>query len=109
MEMVFRLALAGFVIVGPSLMFLGLWRGMLAMRDERLVERMLDETEGRVLGPRFDPAGFMPDAATPARREAGVDVETCSSCGAPNDPEATFCHECLAQIGDGGGRKRPAR
>lgn len=40
MEAVLRLAFTLVLSVLPTLMFLGLWRGLMALRDDELVERL---------------------------------------------------------------------
>ncbi|WP_101294787.1 DUF7577 domain-containing protein [Halegenticoccus soli] len=95
MELVFRLAVAAFVIVAPSALFLGLWRGLHALRDDRLIERMAAETGTRPADLVPNPARLLPDGE---RGPNGTDLAICAACGAPNPADVTFCHDCLSRV-----------
>ncbi|WP_224335017.1 zinc ribbon domain-containing protein [Haloprofundus halobius] len=93
MELLFRLLVAGFVIVAPSALFLGLWHGLHRLRDDRLVERLFDETDDAELsrGGRF--------VLTPtARRSRASGSVACAACGTPNPRGVRFCHDCLSKL-----------
>ncbi|SDM45856.1 hypothetical protein SAMN04487949_1731 [Halogranum gelatinilyticum] len=96
MELVFRLLVAGVLIVAPSLLFLGLWHGLHALRDDELIARMNRHTAGS-----FDDSplvsDFLPTVDTDAiGRESFV---ACGTCGTPNPDDVRFCHECLSPVG----------
>lgn len=42
MNLLFRVLVGAFVCVAPSVLFLGLWRGLKRMQDGELVERVAD-------------------------------------------------------------------
>lgn len=42
MDVLFRVLVAAFVCVAPTVLFLGLWRGLHRMQDDKLVERIAD-------------------------------------------------------------------
>lgn len=95
MDIAFRLAVAGFVIVAPSLLFVGLWRGLHALRDDRLIERLTDDATGR---PLVRPHDLVPAPNPDA--ELDVDVVSCNRCGAANLDGMTFCQDCLSRLPD---------
>ncbi|WP_129113263.1 zinc ribbon domain-containing protein [Halegenticoccus tardaugens] len=94
-ELLFRLALATFVIVAPTALFLGLWHGLHALRDDRLLAQVTAETGHR----KADLAPTLGDLFPTARRErTAVDLVACGACGAPNPPDVRFCHDCLSRL-----------
>ncbi|EJN59203.1 zinc ribbon domain-containing protein [Halogranum rubrum] len=97
MELAFRLLVAVFVVVAPSLLFVGLWRGLHALRDDHLVARM--EDHARTDDQRRSPA--LPFVPPTGKRETTtrVSVVACGTCGTPNPDGVTFCHECLTRLG----------
>ncbi|MEZ3144562.1 zinc ribbon domain-containing protein [Halobaculum sp. MBLA0143] len=81
----------------PSLLFLGLWRGLLRLRDDRLVDEVLARAEvdrgpGGVVGPGSDANPFLSDGTDgpPARSSGPVG---CPSCGVLRAPGET-CPAC---------------
>lgn len=90
MELAFRLAVGLFVIVAPTLLFLGLWRGLEAMKDDELIERARAEGGFSSPSPTDIAASMLPDADSEAT--------TCESCGAPNLTDATYCQECIGKL-----------
>lgn len=97
-EVYFRLAVGAFVIVGPSALFIGLWRGLMALRDDRLIERMLDEAPEPYRGPEWRPAAFL-GAAVGSARDRG------SSAGDPSarntsSHDASRCPYCDTALAD---------
>jgi hypothetical protein len=85
-ELVFRLAVAGFVVVGPTLLYLLLWRFLSWLRDDELVERLAGR--GVIDDPDPAPADIL------ASTTAGAGATRCSSCGARNFPGAPVCRNC---------------
>ncbi|WP_224268585.1 DUF7577 domain-containing protein [Haloprofundus salinisoli] len=92
MELLFRMLVAGFVIVAPSALFLGLWHGLHKLRDDRLVERLLDETDEE-----FGRSGQFVLTPT-ARRSRRSGAVACRACGTPNPRGVRFCHDCLSKL-----------
>jgi hypothetical protein len=91
MEVLFRLAVAGFVVLAPSALFLGLWHGLHRLRDDTLVEQLLEETDEEETQNRF--------VLTPtAQRSRSRSSVACRSCGTPNPPGVRFCHDCLSKL-----------
>jgi hypothetical protein len=91
-ELAFRVAAGLFVIVAPTLLFLGLWRGLEVLQDDELVECArageFDSTSSS-----NTPHGF----ATTVLPDSN-DAVTCEGCGTPNLTDATYCQECLGKL-----------
>jgi hypothetical protein len=92
-ELAARVAMGLFVIVAPTLLFMGLWRGLEAMKDEELIERAR-EHESVSTSPT---SGLAPSMFP----DTGTETRTCDSCGTPNVADATYCQECLSKLSDG--------
>lgn len=88
-ELALRVAAGLFVIVAPTLLFLGLWRGLERLQDDELVER--------VRAGEFDssPSNGMTPSLLPGD---DADRRACDSCGTPNLGDATYCQECLGKL-----------
>ena len=93
MELAFRLLVAMFVVVAPSALFVGLWRGLHALRDDRLVARMEEHARESNSHARPTPASLLAPVGTEQSS-----VVPCGTCGTPNPDGVTFCHECLARL-----------
>jgi hypothetical protein len=85
-EIAFRLLLTAVLSILPTLLFLGLWRGLSKLRDDELLDRV--ETVHGV-DPRTDPKAVIPGVLTgdsPAGR--------CRYCGAAVPPNDSVCKHC---------------
>lgn len=92
-----RVAVAVLVVVTPTLLFLGLWHGLMRMRDGELVQRVqarVEEQSATAGGAAGSPSGS-PAAPVPAGRARLV---RCSSCGERNFVAFDYCRECLAAL-----------
>lgn len=93
LETIGRLAVAGFVMVAPTLLFLGLVRGLERLRDDAFVDQWLAEQghdlEDDVLTVIAGGLGVEDDGASGVR---------CAACGTPNLPDATYCQHCLERL-----------
>ena len=99
----------------PSVLFLGLWRGLCRMQRQSLVTRssgragatdpavtwgdVVDayaDPQKRLLGP---PSGSQ-SATTAADRSQPetIPAEQCAACATTNDPCASFCSTCLQKL-----------
>ncbi len=99
----------------PSVLFLGLWRGLGRMQRQSLVTRssgragatdpavtwgdVVDayaDPQKRLLGP---PSGSQ-SATTAADRSQPetIPAEQCAACATTNDPCASFCSTCLQKL-----------
>jgi hypothetical protein len=90
----FRLLVAVFCIVAPSLLFVGFVRVLDRMRDDDLVNRVMervDEQPSGAPGPAAVLTGGAVDGSTP-------DLVACSNCGLPNAGYAGYCGNCLAAL-----------
>ena len=106
MELLWRLFVAGVAIVGPTLLFLGLWHWLMRLRDGELVQRVcarMDETPaGVAVGA---PALNREARSQVPERQASIPVSPggtqlvqCDQCGHGNVPGYDFCRECQAAL-----------
>jgi hypothetical protein len=97
-ELALRVVAGLFVIVAPTLLFLGLWRGLEAMRDDELIQQVHQraETMDQQSGDPERPVDALTDG--PSLSEPAPPVVTCSACGTPNMRDATYCQECLTEL-----------
>ena len=92
-ELALRVASALFVIVAPTLLFLGLWRGLEAMKDDEIIERAREEGYFTTSpAPKKVASSVLPDAT--------AETTTCDTCGTLNIDDATYCQECLGKLPD---------
>lgn len=94
LDLAFRLAVAVFVIVTPTLMFLGLVRLLERMRDEDLIYRLMTEEELRDVERSHSLAGFVEEVTgtTPG-------AVRCPDCGTINAAGMDSCFDCGERIG----------
>ena len=92
--MAFRLAVAAFVIVTPTLMFLGLVRLLEAIRDDELIYRLLTEEELRRVERSHSLSSFVEEVTGSTSKTV-----RCPSCGTINVAGMETCHECGAGLG----------
>lgn len=97
-ELAWRLFVAGFVIVAPTLMFLGMIRLLERIRDDALIEQMLSEEERRDFHDSQSLTTLVDELTGDADVGGSADTVNCPSCGATNLAEATFCAECLSRL-----------
>ncbi len=88
LELAARVLAGLFVIVAPTLLFLGLWRGLQSMQDDALVRRVRERAEASdesrlSLSPS-------PSPSSP--------VVTCPTCGAGNRDDTAYCRQCLSRL-----------
>jgi hypothetical protein len=103
-ELAFRVVTTLFVVVAPTLLFLGLWRGLQAMRDDELIEQM--RATGVMDDPQGDSAPVFVDGLSGEvdGLSGGVEREgetiVCDACGTANVTGVTFCWNCLQDLPD---------
>lgn len=91
-----RLAVALFVVIAPTLLFLGLVRLLERMRDDDLIYRLLTEEELRRVERSHSLASFV-EEVTGAGAPTGT--ARCPSCGTINAAGMQTCHECGSEVG----------
>jgi hypothetical protein len=91
-ELAARLAVAAVAIIGPTVLYLGLWRFLSWLRDDALIDRLA--ARGAVEAPRPAPADAL------AAATAGLDRRRCPACGTRLIAGATRCRDCLRAPGD---------
>jgi hypothetical protein len=106
MNLALRLLVACLVIVSPTLLFLGLMRGLEKLRDDALLMRLAENddapqdvssaaAEALDKGPiRADGRGSSA-ADDPAPT---VNSFVCSTCGESNMTGARYCQRCLGEL-----------
>lgn len=92
-ETIWRLAVAAFVMVTPTLLFLGLLRGLERIRDDAFIEQWLRE-QGNDLGD---------DVSTVLANGIGIEADgssgvRCPGCGESNASNARYCRNCLGRL-----------
>jgi hypothetical protein len=91
----FRLLVAAFCIVAPSLLFVGFVRVLDRMRDDDLVNRVMERLDEQPSGAP-GPAAVLTGGAVDG--PSGSDLVTCSNCGLPNAGYAGYCGNCLKKL-----------
>ncbi|PSP84418.1 zinc ribbon domain-containing protein [Halobacteriales archaeon QS_6_64_34] len=87
-ELAARVLAGLFVIVTPTLLFLGLWHGLQSMRDDALVQRVQQRVEtGDEAALSLSPT---PSPDSPVR--------TCPNCGTTNRDDVGYCRQCLSPL-----------
>jgi hypothetical protein len=95
-ELAFRLLVAGFVVVAPTALFVVFYRALIRMRDDNLVNQVLDRTKETRSQPT-DPAAVLTGGLLESRG-AGERTRECPSCGATNAAFASYCGVCLDEL-----------
>ncbi|MFC6717867.1 zinc ribbon domain-containing protein [Natrialbaceae archaeon GCM10025810] len=90
-----RLSVAAFVMVTPSLLFLGLVRGLERLRDDAFVDRWLTEQGHEIQDDVLTVLGTSLDSATGSDEGSTV---RCPSCETSNAAGASICHGCLNRL-----------
>jgi len=109
-------ALTAVMVVTPTAMYLGLWRLLMKMRDDDLVnrldQRMKGAEESGRLGtpaavgtPALDPADLDPELDGPIARRMrrGNRTRQCPDCRTLNGPRDESCLACGTDLPDADG------
>ncbi|WP_336336225.1 DUF7577 domain-containing protein [Haloarcula brevis] len=97
-ELALRVVAGLFVIVAPTLLFLGLWRALDAMRDDELIQqvnRRAETMDQSSADPEWPVDALTDDSPL---SDTAPSVVTCGACGTPNIRDATYCQECLTEL-----------
>ncbi|PSQ09540.1 hypothetical protein BRC95_00880 [Halobacteriales archaeon QS_5_68_33] len=86
-ELAVRLGVATVAVVGPTLLFLGLWRLLLWLRDDELVKALAER--GVVEAPAPSPVDVLAGASGGSE---------CGTCGTVNVRGADVCRECFSSL-----------
>ena len=95
-ELALRVAAGLFVVVAPTLLFLGLWNGLMRLRDDDLVERVRRMDGRENTSPPT--SGVAASAVAAIGDEDGSETAVCDSCGTANVAGMDYCHECLGSL-----------
>ena len=90
LELAARVAAGMVVIIAPTLLFLALWRGLQAMRDDELIQRARRRAEA------MDSSGSPLDAVPATSQSPDI---RCPNCGAGNREGVQYCGQCLSRLG----------
>ncbi|KTG28181.1 hypothetical protein [Haloferax profundi] len=96
MDIGLRLLVAGFCIVAPSLLFVGFVRVLDSMRNDALVERVLDRLDEDIdgTGTTIDPTTFLKTAQEKSREK----MTACTECSVPNAVGSARCGFCGTRL-----------
>ncbi|WP_458207776.1 hypothetical protein [Haladaptatus sp. NG-SE-30] len=98
----FRVLVGAVLTVAPTILFLGLWRGLMALRDDDLVNRTMNGEFGTIPDSPISAIMFGSDAVgrerSPTTRRT-VELVHCPRCDELNPTYANYCHECLQKLG----------
>ncbi|WP_266075663.1 hypothetical protein [Haladaptatus caseinilyticus] len=100
-ETVFRVLVAGVLTVAPTVLFLGLWRGLMALRDDDLVNRTMNGEFGPVSDLLVHPDRFAFSAGSHRYTTSNHVSEgvRCRFCETTNPNYADYCGNCLEKFG----------
>ncbi|WP_293032202.1 zinc ribbon domain-containing protein [Natronococcus sp.] len=90
-----RLALAAFVTIAPTILFLGLVRGLERLQNDALVLELRQQGTLEP-SPDDDVLAVLADGLEFDRAE-GSGLQ-CPTCGEPNGSDERYCPECLARF-----------
>ena len=99
-ETLFRVLVAAVLTVAPTLLFLGLWRGLMALRDDDLVNRTMNGEFGPVPNSLMHPDFFGLSNASGDQSGGNRAVRSiqCRHCGTDNPLYANYCGNCLERL-----------
>jgi len=86
LELAYRIGVTAVGVVGPTLLYLGLWRLLMWLKDDELIEGLVEQ--GALDDPRPAAVDVLPTTST------GVSGQRCSNCGTTNVPAAPVCRSC---------------
>ncbi len=100
-----RLGVAVFVIVMPTVMFFQLLRFLEWLRDDELIARMdehhdlgTDDGDSHLATVATQSRSARAHTASSSESAGGQPLTRCDSCGTRNVPEATYCSGCLGGL-----------
>ncbi|WP_135852788.1 zinc ribbon domain-containing protein [Halorussus salinus] len=113
MNLALRLLMACFVIAAPTLLFLGLMRGLEKMRDDALLLALAERDDAprdvsSAAAEALDKGPIRADGRGENRGSSGGDAAAdavptadefaCGTCGASNMAGAKYCQDCLGEL-----------
>ncbi len=104
LAVVWRVAVAVFVIVMPTVMFFQLLRFLEWLRDDDLIVRLgehhdldVDERDDHLATMAAESGSVRPHTASSSESTGDI-LRRCDSCGTRNVAEATYCSGCLDEL-----------
>jgi len=105
LAVVWRVGVAVFVIVMPTVMFFQLLRFLEWLRDDELIGRLGEHhdlgTDGRddhLTTMAAESGSVRAHTASSSESTGDRPLFQCDSCGTRNVPEATYCSGCLCEL-----------
>lgn len=90
LELTIRLVMATVAIIGPTILYFGLWRFLMWLRDDQLIEVLAQE--GVIEDPQPSAADLL------ASTSGGSPNNRCSQCDTVNVPGAPICRNCMQDL-----------
>ncbi|MFC4448163.1 zinc ribbon domain-containing protein [Halorussus aquaticus] len=106
MNLALRLLVACLVITAPTVLYLGLLRGLEKMRDDALLLALAERDDAprdvsSAAAEALDKPPIRADGRGPNATDdpaPTVDTFVCSACGESNMSGAKYCRECLGEL-----------
>lgn len=106
MSLVLRLLVACFVITMPTVLFLGLVRGLEKLRDDALLIRLAESDDAtqdvsNAAAEALDKGSIRTDgtgSSAAGEPAPAADSFVCSTCGESNITGARYCQDCLNEL-----------
>lgn len=109
MDLAYRLLIYFVAMIGPTVLFLGLMRGLEWLRDDALLLRIAEsetadpevsEAAARAVGraPVLADGGDPSDGDRAETDASGPESVVCSSCGESNRTGSTYCRACVGEL-----------
>lgn len=106
MSLALRLLVACFVIASPTLLYLGLLRGLEKLRDDALLMRLAESDDApqnvsSAAAETLDKGPIRADGHGSNAEDDPVptaDSFVCSTCGESNMTGARYCQDCLGEL-----------
>jgi len=98
MELAYRLLVALGVLVAPTLLYVGLLRGLRWLRNDALLARIAERDD---VSPELSRFAADATGTAPVRVDGGdpaASAGTCPNCGERNRPETTYCRRCVTEL-----------
>lgn len=92
-----RLAVAAFVIIAPTILFLGLVRGLERLRDDDLINEWASNRGAENEITTNDDVLAVLAGGLDFERAGGSSVH-CPACGVTNQTSMRYCRECLSRL-----------
>lgn len=98
-----EMLLTGVMVLTPTVMFVGFYRGLMAMRDEDLVNQLMmhenvEPPENRTMAKAMGLEQYCEGRSSTTNDDLGSRTLRCRHCAAENPAHVDFCAVCLQQL-----------